>query len=174
MKYTLCILVAIMLVVTTPSVHAVDSLTDAQLNAIVANCSNAQVSIQRVQQSDKPTRINRGYLYDTILKLMVNLNTRAAQNRIDAPDLLTVTNKYEQEVKQFTQVYTDYDDAVTSIAKISCQETPTDFYDQLVSIRAKRSALNKSVVTIDGYIDAYGQGVQRIHGGALSINGESN
>lgn len=162
MKYLTSSLCLVLIIATAPTVRAVDSLTDAQLNAIVANCVDAQISLQRVQQADKPTRINRGYLYDTLLKLMVNFNTRAAQNRIDSPDLLSVASKFEQEVKQFTQTYTAYDDAVTAIGSISCKESPTDFYDQLVRIRTQRAQLNKSVTTLDSYLDTYAQSVKYV------------
>lgn len=137
-------------------------LSDAQLNAVLANCSVAQVTLGRIQQSDKPARINRGFRYDSILKLMVKLNTRVAQSRIDAPELLSITSNYEKEIKAFTQTYTTYDDDLSDIQKMDCKEAPTDFYDSLTRVRENRTRLEGHVNQIDFYLDEYEKSVNNV------------
>ncbi len=150
-------------VVVSPFVRAEEqSLSDEQLNAIVANCTTAQVALRRVQQSDKPVRINRGYQYDSLLKLMTSLNTRAAGNRLDVPDLLTATSQFEEKIKQFTQQYTDYDRALSHVQTMSCRETPTDFYDRLSDLRSDREALHKSVGEMEELLNTYAKSVQLV------------
>lgn len=172
-RFSIIISAALVLLVS-PLVSAQSvPLSDAQLNAVLANCAVAQVSLGRIQQSDKPVRINRGFRYDSLLKLMVKFNTRAVQNRIDAPELVSITSSYEKEIKSFTQTYTDYDDMLTTIQKMACREIPTDFYDLLVKVREKRFQLENNVVQIDQYLDEYQSAVDKVRGLVLgSANGE--
>ncbi len=149
-------MVSVLVLVTTSGASAESApLSDAQLNSVLANCSIAQVTLGRVQQSDKPARINRGFRYDSLLKLMVKLNTRAAQNRLDSPDLFKIIIDYENEIKEFTNTYTVYDDALSYIQNMNCKEKPTDFYDLLTTIRDNRVLLQEIVGRIDAHLDAY-------------------
>lgn len=160
----------IFVLVASPAVSAESvPLSDAQLNTILANCAVAQVSLGRVQQSDKPVRINRGYRYDTLLKLMVKFNTRAAQSRLDAPGLLTTTSSYEKEIRDFTQTYTEYDDTLSDIQKMNCKEIPTDFYDKLTLAREKRMQLEGHVIKLDILLDEYMSSVD--HAADLLLGG---
>ncbi len=149
-----CALVVTLLASPFVSAQA-QPLSDAKLAAIQANCVSAQSGIVRLQQSEKPTRINRGYLYESILKLMVNFNSRVALNRIDAPELLSITSEYEKKLKDFSAAYTSYDDNLSNIGDIPCREQPTKFYDQLVEIRARRATLNSIINSLDGLLDRY-------------------
>jgi hypothetical protein len=172
-KYLLFSCIAVL--VTASSVSAESApLSDAQLNSVLANCSVAQVTLGRVQQSDKPARINRGFRYDSLLKLMVKLNTRVAQSRIDAPALFSTISNYEKEIKAFTQTYTSYDDALTDIQKMDCKETPTDFYDSLTRIRDSRTRLEGHIAQIDTYLDEYQKSINDLRTLVIEDKGSVN
>lgn len=142
-----------------PFARAEGSLPDAELDAIRSNCITAQIGLQHVQESDKLTRINRGFRYESILRLMANFNSRVAQNKLNAPDLISVTSEYQKGWDEFRALYTEYDDELTVLIGMECRNEPTTFNDRLVKLREKRVKLNDGVVTFDGLFDKYQQGV---------------
>ena len=163
MKRIVSILAILAVIVVSPFAHAEgEPLSDAQINTILSNCESAQIGMQRLQQAEKPTRINRGYLYESTLKLMVNLNSRAAQQNLDAAELLTVTSEYEKVLKQFSTAYTTYDDSMSALVKMNCREEPTTFYDQLVETRNKRAELHAKIVALDNLLNRYQTGLDSI------------
>ncbi len=145
---------ALVLVAPVARVDA-ETLNDVQLDAIRTNCVNAQIVLQQIQQNEKPTRINRGYLYESTLKLLENFNTRASTNKIDAPELTTITNEYKESLKTFSTLYTDYDESISTTINIDCRQNPALFHDSLVQTRQKRSDLNKRVRDLDLLLDRY-------------------
>ena len=80
MKRRFVIFSVIVASLLSPTVRAEGSLTDVQLDVIRTNCLSAQINLQRLQESDKLTRINRGNRYETMLRLMTNFISRVAQN----------------------------------------------------------------------------------------------
>ena len=140
-------------------------LSDAQINAIRANCSSAQVNLRRIQQSEKPTRINRGYLYESTLRLMVAFNTRVAQNKVDAQDMLTITSEFEKNFQDFSKLYSEYDDGLSGLIKLTCRDNPTGFYDQLEEARSQRNTLNNYTITLDQLLDQYQKNLDIIKSG---------
>lgn len=164
------IVLAIFLVVTSaPFVRAEEqSLSDAHLNVIRANCVNAQPLFNRVQASDKTSRINRGYNYEMTLRLMVAFNSRAALNRIDSPDLLSVTSEYEKTFKSFSSLYIGYDENISQLAEFDCHGQPTSFYDLLETTREQRVGLNAYVDALDKLLLDYQHSVDAIKKGLVS------
>lgn len=170
MKRTIGLVAVIVAVLVSPLVRAEGSLTDAQLRAIEANCVDAQINIQRVQEADKLTRINRGYLYDSTLKLMVNFNSRVAQNKLDAPELISITSSFTKTLDDFRATFTTYDDTLTQLTHLECYKQPTTFNDILTSARESRKVLsmhirdfelllNRYQTTLDGIKQKLGGGV---------------
>jgi len=163
MKRLLIVLPVIVALIVSPLARAEgDSLDNATLNAIRANCVNAQITIQRIQEADKPTRINRGYLYETLSKLMANFNSRVAQNKIDSPELLSISSDYEKQLKTFTSDYTKYDEGLSALTALDCQADPAKFYSDLVQARQLRSSLNNSVNKLNTLLDHYQSNVNTV------------
>ncbi len=146
----------------SPVVRAEGSLSDAQLNIIRTNCLSAQISLQHVQESDKLTRINLGNRYETMLRLMTNFNSRVAQNKVDAPNLITIASDYQNMWDTFRAEYTTYDDGLSALILLDCRNEPTSFYDQMSSLRAERNGLADKVKQFDGLLDQYQQGVNTV------------
>ena len=143
-------------VISTPFVRAQTMpLDDAKLQAVQDQCQDIQKSIIDTQQSDKLARINRGHIYETTLQLLVNFNARVISNKVDAPELLTITGDYQTERKKFSELYTKYDDSITALVAMDCKPQPTEFYEKLTEIRTQRSQLNASVAAIDSLIEKY-------------------
>lgn len=161
-KFVMLAVLAVTLVASPFARAEGTSLDSTTLNLVRTNCATAQVSIKRVQEVDKPTRINRGYLYDSLLKLMVNFNSRVAQSRIDSPELLTITSDFEKQFKTFTSTYTKYDEGLSSLASMNCAANPQKFYDDLAAARGLRDSLNKSVNALDGLVDKYQESIDSV------------
>ena len=152
----------VLVVAAAPFARAEGSLSDAELDAIRNNCVTAQIGLQHVQESDKLTRINRGFRYESILRLMANFNSRVAQNKLNAPDLISVTSEYQKGWNEFRALYTEYDDELTVLIGMECRNELTTFSDRLIKLREKRGGLSESVKTFDGLFDKYQQGVDAL------------
>lgn len=162
MKRTTILFAAVLVLISAPFARAEGSLSDAQLEAIRTNCVNAQISLQHAQESDRFTRVNRGYRYEAILKLMTNFNSRVVENKVDAPELITIASDYQKNWDLFRKDYTAYDNAMDALVKMDCKDQPTTFNDQLVALREKRTSLNGRVRAFDTLLDRYQTGVNSV------------
>ena len=156
------IAIVIAAVLVPPFVQAEGSLTDSQLETIRTNCVDAQISMQHVQEADRSTRINRGYRYEAILKLMTSFNSRVAENKINAPELITIASDYQKAWSSFRTEYSAYDDAITKLIQMDCRNQPTTFSDRLGLLYSKRESLNARVKEFDGLLDKYQLGVSHV------------
>lgn len=132
-------------------------LTDAKIENIRQNCISAQVALQRIQRSDAATRVNRGQTYEVILtRLMSPFNGRLAFNRLDeASTFTTSTKKYEQAVDKFKQDYAEYEDLLSRVLRIKCQNQPVTFYDTLTEAREARAQVAKDIVEVAKILQEY-------------------
>lgn len=162
MKRVIPLVALAIVVLASPFARAEGSLSDAQLEAIRTNCVDAQISLQHAQGADKLTRINRGYRYEAILKLMASFNSRVAENKIDAPELITIASDYQKTWESFRSEYSEYDDAMTALIQVDCKTEPTTFNDQLVALRGKRTGLNNRVNEFETLLNEYQTGVDTI------------
>lgn len=162
MKRALPLIAVLLALLASPLVRAEGSLSDAELEAIRTNCVDAQISLQHAQSADKLTRINRGYRYEAILKLMASFNSRVAENKIDAPGLITIASDYQKTWDSFRSEYSAYDDAMTLLIQVDCKTEPTSFNDQLVGLRQKRIDLNNRVNEFETLLNKYQEGVDKV------------
>ncbi len=146
---------AILIALVSPLVGAQVNLSEEQLDAIRTNCVNAQVNLQLIQENDRVTRINRGYLYDSTLKLMTNLNSRVALSNLNAPEMISLTSNFESRLNDFRSDYNEYDDTMKSLVSLNCGDQPARFNELLESARQKRSALERHVHEFDALLDSY-------------------
>lgn len=133
------------------------SLTEVQIGKIRSQCSEIQTSLSQVHVNDALLRVNRGQLYELIsTKLMAQLNSRIALNRLDSTKLVAAATTYERHLKEFRTNYQLYEEALSANIKIDCSKQPISFYDQLILVRAKRSDVVKSTKDLAHSINAYG------------------
>lgn len=129
--------------VQTSHGEEIDVITDVQLRAIRAQCTELQATLHRVHQGDALLRHNRGQLYKTISdKLMVPLNQRIASNQLDGSSLVSVTATYNTTYQSFYDSYKAYENAISSAMRIDCSKNPTQFYDAVADARQKRMKLH--------------------------------
>lgn len=159
MKRGTLVSMIILSIIVSPLARAEGSLTDAELQTIQANCVSAQIALQHVQEADLLTRLNRGYRYDTLLKLMTSLNSRVVQNKLDAPSLITIASDYQKNLDSFRDEFTTYDDSLTAIVHMDCRNEPTTFNDRLVALRSMRTNLYNRIREFDDLLDKYQKGL---------------
>jgi hypothetical protein len=133
------------------------TVTPEVVARIRAHCVENQAALNRLHQTDAFLRNDRGDLYRTISdKLMVPLNRRLASNQLDGGSLITIAAQYSSEYDTFYNVYVDYDNALTKLLRINCDQEPVAFYNALLDARSKREAVSKSNQAIKEYVRQYG------------------
>ena len=136
--------------------HAV-TITPEKIEKIKTHYTENQATLNRLHQTDAFLRTNRGELYRTIGdKLMVPLNRRLASNQLDAGNLLTITADYNKEYRTFFNAYIQYDNAMSKLLSVDCNNEPVSFYNALLDAREKRKVLSTSNQAILEYIRSYG------------------
>lgn len=135
-----------------------DTITDAQLVQVRTRCSEIQTTLGHVHANDALLRVNRGQLYERIsTKLMVPLNSRIVLNKLDSTSLVTVTAKYETDLKKFRTNYQSYEELLSDTTRINCVNQPTRFYSSLQQARIKRGEVYKNTQDLSMDITDYKQ-----------------
>lgn len=161
MKKIAPLLAIMMAILVSPMVQAVD-VGDAQLMLVRQNCVQAQKTLVQVQQIDKVARINRGRTYESLIKLLVALNSRVALNTLSVPALTDTTVVFESEFTNFKIDYTAYELLTQEAQTIRCIERPQAFYDQLQLVREKRQVLATHIQTMDNILNVYDEGLRNL------------
>ncbi len=162
MKKIIIALVAAYMTLASSVVSAEAPFIGAEKRILENSCVAAQINLQRVQEADLLARINRGRRYGVLLKLMTNFNGRVVQNKIDAPELVTIASNYQKSLVSFRQEYTAYDDLLRLTIQVDCIKQPAIFKQDLEKLRQMRLVLNKRVNEFDELLDGYKAGVDKI------------
>lgn len=126
--------------------EANEVITDQQIAAIRTRCGDIQATLNRVHESDKVLRVNKGYRYKAVMldKLMTPLNQRVAANQIDGGKLVTITAAYSKAFGEFDKAYSVYERSLSAAIKTDCGKQPTAFYDQILVAYENRKKLQKA------------------------------
>ena len=118
-------------------------ITDQQISTIRSRCSDIQATLNRIHESDKVLRVNKGYEYKAIMldKLMTPLNQRIAINQIDGGKLGKIAAEFSQTFGKFDKAYSLYERDLSAAINIDCTKQPTAFYDQILLAYASRQDL---------------------------------
>lgn len=143
-------------------VSALEPLTDARIEIIRQNCTEAQATMQRVLRSDTASRVNRGRAYEQTIKLLAAFNSRAALNTYNVPGLIDSTATFESEFSAFKDTYIAYDNALRDALNIKCSEQPVTFYDALHKARDQRALLVTHITAMNHLLDTYDAGLTDI------------
>jgi len=156
MKRAISLFAIAIAVLAAPFVSAeAQPLSDAQINTIRQNCTQAQQILQRLQRNEAAARVNRGRGYETALRLMASFNARVAVNKLNSPALTAITAQAEDKFDAFRNDYIAYDDQLEAVIKLKCNEQPVTFYDELTRAREDRARVAKDVQEIDSLLDQY-------------------
>lgn len=134
-------------------------LSEEHLQKIRQNCTAAQITMQRVQQSDIATRINYGRAYDSLqTRLMTPLNTRTVVDRSQiAPPLAEQTKLFSTKVDAFRDDYAAYTNVLSSAIRMKCQDKPAEFYETVKRAQELRAKVARTTEEIKAVIREYGR-----------------
>lgn len=131
-------------------------LDDKHIDQIKANCVLVDNTLNQLHTSDALLRVNRGQVYESIqTKLMVKLNARLANNKIDNKELIEISNQYKAALNQFRTDYVSYEEQLTKAIDIDCQAQPQLYYQTILSVRDRRKLVHADIVNLNQQIDKY-------------------
>lgn len=126
--------------------RAASVITDRQIDTIRARCGEIQATLNRIHESDKVLRVNKGYRYKAVMldKLMTPLNQRIATNQVDGGKLVSIAAEYSRVFQQFDSAYGTYERSLSAALQTDCTKQPTAFYDQLTGAYENRKQVAKA------------------------------
>jgi hypothetical protein len=131
-------------------------MTEDHITQIRNNCVEAQSSLNQLHASDALLRVNRGQIYESIsTKLMLPLNSRIAQSRLDGLHLVSIAADYERQLADFRLSYQQYEESMSNTLAIDCVKQPVAFYDSVTATRDKRKLTHDATVTLEATIQNY-------------------
>ncbi|MCL2869471.1 hypothetical protein FWF48_01510 [Candidatus Saccharibacteria bacterium] len=152
-----------LLVVACPVWAAETPANQKQLDMVAYRCSSVKANIKRLQTQDAITRVELGQNYESILtKLMVPMNTRLAKNSFDGGNILSITADFSSNLDNFRQHYQQYDETISDLLNIDCTKKPADFYNKLLTARAKRSDVQTDCANLSQNIKSYREELQLV------------
>lgn len=133
-----------------------ESMTDAQINRIKANCTSALQNLRQLHANDAESYVNRNQIYYSISdKLMARFNGRVVANRLDGGSLVSIAANYDKSLASFRADYQKYEKQMSNVIKIDCKKQPIVFYDTVAETRRLREIVHSSVQVLHGYIEQY-------------------
>lgn len=153
----------------------VPPMDEAHVERIRAHCDTAQATLRQLNASDALMRVNRGQLYESVsTKLMANLNSRIALNRLEGAELIQITSNYERQLQSFRDAYQAYQEALAPLLRIDCSQQPVTFYDTVAEVRELRLTVRESVSELNADMAAYLEAFTEFEKAFLETNGADN
>lgn len=158
-RYLIFVLVAV-LVLTGSVVRAQDQtpmiLDDSQIAQIKTNCVATQSTLGRLHANDALTRVNLGQQYEVIAtRLMAPMNSRIALNKLDGLELTRTAIDYKKQTEEFSKNYTQYEQTLSGVLDMKCQDQPVAFYDGVSLARERRQVVRNSVIKLESLTKQY-------------------
>ncbi len=131
-------------------------MTEAHIQHIRNNCSEALSTLNQLHVSDALLRVNRGQLYESMsTKLMEPFDSRLTLNSYNAADLVSLAATYDRELSDFRSNYQQYEESLSNVLQINCQNQPVAFYDGVADARTKRNKVHDSAMALHKTITDY-------------------
>jgi len=170
------IVAAIAVVLSGPMVRAEDmasySLTDAQISQVRTRCVEVQATLTRIRANDGLRRVNLGQQYETIAtRLMAPMNSRVALNKFDGVELTKATVAFNAQLDVFRERYRLYEQDITHVIDMHCQDQPVSFYDAVLKARTERAAVRESVDQLNALLAEYNVRFEDLAKSALDKKG---
>ncbi len=151
----------------------VDSET-ATIARLEENCDTIKTTLRRIHTNDALLRVNMGQMYSGLSsQFMARLNSRLAINRINSPELVDITGRFEDQRTEFSKNYTSYESAMSDLINTDCRNQPVKFYAALLKARDERANLSTSVRAMNSRVSEYQVGVENLQQSFLVEQGAS-
>ena len=167
-KIKLLTITLVLSLVYTPGAYAqeMDVQTDDSTTIIAQledNCDTIKTTLRRIHTNDALLRVNMGQMYSGLSsQFMARLNSRLAINRINSPELVDITGRFEEQRIEFSKNYTSYESAMSDLINTDCRNQPVKFYAALLKARDERANLSISVRAMNSRVSEYQVGVENL------------
>lgn len=116
--------------------HGTDFVIDAN------RCQQVKTRLKQLKLRDAVTRVNYGQVYESISLNIINpTNSRLVNNHLKPAELLVISDRYDKQLTKFRQDYVAYEEALSQVVEISCQQHYDQLMLQLPKIRQLRQQL---------------------------------
>ncbi len=131
---------------------------------IVDNCGQLKTELNLIEANgDRVVRVNYGQAYASALEnIFTPTNARLVSNKINNSEILDLTKDFETELVNFKANYQKYNQELSQIKTINCQNQPEKFYDKLQVVRQHRSAAHKNITKLNQLANDYQQLVNQL------------
>jgi len=161
-------------IIASPFVYADDqaaNLTSAQVAIVKANCLSAQSTLTQIHANDALSRVHLGQEYETLsTKFMAPMNSRIALAKLDNVDLTKTTVDFNTKLRDFRDLYKQYEQTMLHTIQIKCTDQPEDFYASLVQAQTDRRSVRQSVTDLAKLVTQYKQQVDGLRGQAIAAS----
>lgn len=133
-----------------------DNLPKETQASIRNNCTGIKSILARLEVSDKLLRVNRGQVYESMAKkMMERFNARLGSNSLDNRAMLTVTADYRSVLDSFRANYINYNSKLNEAIRVDCINDPVRFAHTIADARTFRAQVHQDVVKLHRAIDDY-------------------
>ncbi len=124
-----------------------------RLTIITERCDSIRSSLKTVQKNDARARVYLGAYYEKILtKYITALNLKLVENNISNVDLIENQNKFAKAKQAFNDDFISYQKGLEELVLVDCKNEPKKFYEDLVEVRKKQSAMVQDMKKLSGLI----------------------
>lgn len=129
-------------------------LTPEQSDAIVQNCGNIKQSLVKLQHSDSRTRTYLGSTYEAVAgRFITPLNLRLVKNGLPSTELFQIQNDFTAAQAEFRSEYIEYMRELEVLIAVDCVLHPQDFYNELETVRSRRTKLQATTKRLAELVD---------------------
>ncbi|MBR2659105.1 hypothetical protein IKD57_04480 [Candidatus Saccharibacteria bacterium] len=146
MKKVFVAIAVLALSMASANVFAIDT---KKQNLIISKCDQIKEDLVTLQHNDARTRVYLGRYYETILnKFIVPLNLRLVENNTSNAGLIENQSNFSTVRGKFVEDFISYQKGLEELVAMDCKNEPGQFYEKLVTVRAKRATANKNVLKL--------------------------
>ncbi len=125
--------------------HSQDILDASRLAAIQQRCTVLQTSLDQLQRRDLVARTNRGREYENVNRQISALITRLHHNNLSSTTFDVSVADFRAAVLAFRDAYVRYDDSMSALRQIDCNDRASDFAQSLEKVRVLRAGVGVEV-----------------------------
>ena len=132
--------------------------TQAQIVVIQDRCDAIHEELKVLQRNDSRARVYLGRYYETILNRFITpLNVRLVENNLSTTSFIDNQNDFNKTRANFMIDYVEYQKGLEELVAMNCKESPEQFYEKLVNVRAKRATVADDTVKLKKLASKHGE-----------------
>ena len=132
--------------------------TQAQIVVIQDRCDAIHEELKVLQRNDSRARVYLGRYYETILNRFITpLNMRLVENNLSTTDFIDSQNEFNKTRTNFMIDYVEYQKGLEELVAMNCKELPEQFYEKLISVRAKRATVADDTIKLRSLAGKYSE-----------------